>query len=76
MKPRTRNAWFTLTDSQGRPWHACWSPDPGHLVLSYSNGKRLPRTTYLLSSEQITYLARMTGKVIGPPVQIEAPFVQ
>jgi hypothetical protein len=73
MKPRTRNAWFTLTDSQGRHWRACWKPWPGHLVLSASNGKRRAPSAYLITADQITYLGKMAGKVVGPPVQTEIP---
>jgi hypothetical protein len=73
MKPRTRNAWFILTDSEGRHWRACWKPGPDHLVMSSSNGKRRPITAYLITADQIVYLGKMAGIVVGPPVQTEIP---
>jgi len=73
MKPRTRNAWFNLTDAQGRPWLACWKPGPVHLVLLASDGKRRPGTAFMLTAAQVIRLAQSNGTVVGPPVQTEIP---
>ena len=73
MKLRTRNAWLTLTEAQGRPWIACWSPETMCLVVSTSNGRRIPRTAYRLTGRQIIDLARAEGAIVGPPVQTEIP---
>ena len=74
MTPRSRNAWFAITDGQGRIWRACWSPKPGCLLLSISNGRRIPRTAYRLTAAQVLDLALTEGAVVGPPVQLYAPF--
>jgi hypothetical protein len=73
VKPRTRNAWFTLTDAQGGSWKGCWKPHGGCLVVSLPNGKRRPGTAFMLTAAQVIRLAQSNGTVVGPPVQTEIP---
>ena len=76
MKLRTRKAWLTLSDADGRVWRACWSPKDACLVLSTSNGRRIPRTAYRVTAMQILKLAQTQGYVVGPAVQLQAPLIQ
>ena len=73
MKPRTRKAWFTVTDSQGRPWLASWEPQVEMFILSTSNGRRIQRTEFAMTGQELAACVLAEGVLVSPPIQTEMP---